>query len=147
MQYQKEWNTLYALVEALLQNNIPFKVDGKTLIFAHGLEFALDKICLTFKWKEEETVKDFFQNNMEVKGQDGFKYFDVMYQGMKIRCMFYGGCPGADTDEFLYRNTTMVQINEISVPVQSLEFYYENAPKDTLYYKMVEKHLKTVIND
>ena len=27
------------------------------MIFAHGLEFPLDKICLTFKWKDEETVK------------------------------------------------------------------------------------------
>ena len=70
---------------------------------------------------------------------EGFKSFDVMYRERKIRCMFYGECPGADMDEFLYRNTDLVQINDITVPVQSLEFYYKNAEKDTAHYKMVEE--------
>lgn len=56
--------------------------------------------------------------------------------------MFYGGCPGADTDEFLYRNTDLVQINDISIAVQSLQFYYENAEIDTEFYKMVKDWLK-----
>ena len=48
MQFQKEWDILCSLAENLFQNHIPFKVDGKTMIFAHGLEFPLEKICLTF---------------------------------------------------------------------------------------------------
>ena len=143
MQYQKEWNILCSLARELLQNQISFKVDGKTMIFAHGLEFPLDKICLTFKWNEEKIVKDFFHCDAVVKStKSGFKYFDVMFKGMKIRCMFYGDCPGADTDEFLYRNTDLVKINDISIAVQSLQFYYENAETDTEYYKMVEDWLK-----
>ena len=143
MQYQKEWRVLHSLAQELLQSSIPFKVDGKTMIFAHGLEFPLDKICLTFQWNDEEEVKRFFRYDMPAKStEDGFKYFDAMYQDMKIRCMFYGSCPGADSDEFLYRNTDIVQIDALLVPVQSLEFYYENAETDTGYYKMVEEWLK-----
>lgn len=143
MEYQKEWNILYTLAQDLQQSHIPFKVDGKTMIFAHGLEIPIDKICLTFKWNDEEDVKKFFQCDTAAKStQSGFKYLDVMFRGMKIRCMFYGDCPGADTDEFLYRNTDTVQINNISLAVQSLQFYYENAETDTEYYKMVEDWLK-----
>jgi len=142
MQFQKEWEILYDLAEALLQNRIPFKVDGKTMIFAHGLEFPLEKICLTFKWSDEETVRNFFHNDSEIRhAGSGFKYFDTLYRKMRIRCMFYGDCPGADTDEFLYRNTVSVQIRNLQVPVQSLKFYYENAEKNTPYYKMVAERL------
>ena len=142
MRYQKDWNILYSLVQELQKSRMTFKVDGKTMIFAHGLEFPLDKICLTFKWNDEERVRKFFGSNVEVKkGSEGFKSFDVMYRERKIRCMFYGECPGADMDEFLYRNTDLVQINDITVPVQSLEFYYKNAEKDTAHYKMVEEWL------
>lgn len=141
MHYQEEWSILYSLAQELQRSRIPFKVDGKTMIFAHGLEFPLDKICLTFKWNDEERVRRFFGYDMEINRiEEGFKhFFDVMYQEKKIRCMFYGGCPGADTDEFLYRNTDVVQINDVTVSVQSLEFYYRNAEKDTAYYKMVEE--------
>lgn len=142
MHYKKEWNILYSLIKDLQEFGIPFKVDGKTMIFAHGLEIPLDKICLTFQWNDEEKVQNFFGYNTEVKeGAEGFKYFDVMYREKKIRCMFYRESPGMDTDEFLYRNTDLVQINDISVPVQSLEFYYKNAEKDTAQYKMVEEWL------
>ena len=142
MQYKHEWSMLHSLAGSLIQNQIPFKVDGKTMIFAHGLEFPLDKICLTFKWKDEEIVKSFFRYHDEAnQTDDGFKYFDIPYQGMKVRCMFYGNCPGDDTDEFLYKNTDMVQIDHLVVPVQSLEFYYNNVEKDTEYYKIVEKRL------
>ncbi len=142
MRYRKDWNILYSLVRELQKSKMGFKVDGKTMIFAHGLEIPLDKICLTFQWNDEEMVRKFFADDTEVKtGAEGFKYFDVMYQEKKIRCMFYGECPGADTDEFLYRNTDLVQINDITVPVQSLEFYYKNAEKDTAHYKMVEEWL------
>lgn len=143
MQYKKEWNILYALAQDLLQSHISFKVDGKTMIFAHGLEIPIDKICLTFKWNDEGAVRSFFQCDTVAKNtKSGFKYFDVLFKGMKIRCMFYGDCPGADTDEFLYRNTDLVKINNITIAVQSLEFYYENAETDTEYYKMVEEWLK-----
>jgi len=141
MHYQKEWNILYSLVRELQKSGMTFKVDGKTMIFAHGLEFPLDKICLTFKWNDEERVRRFFGYDKEMNRiEEGFKhFFDVMYRDKKIRCMFYGGCPGADTDEFLYRNTDLVQINDVTVSVQSLEFYYKNAEKDTAHYKMVEE--------
>lgn len=140
MRYQKDWNILYSLVRELQNSKMSFKVDGKTMIFAHGLEIPLDKICLTFQWDAEETVRKFFSDDTEAKeGAEGFKYFDVMYRGKKIRCMFYRESPGMDTEEFLYRNTDLVQINDITVPVQSLEFYYKNAEKDTTHYKMVEE--------
>lgn len=142
MQYKREWDILCSLAGNLSQAHIPFKVDGKTMIFAHGLEFPLDKICLTFKWKDEETAKCFFHCDAETRHTEkGFKYFDVIYEEMKVRCMFYGDCMGADTDEFLYKNTDLVQINDLLVPVQSLEFYYENAEKNSIYYQMVEEHL------
>jgi len=113
------------------------------MIFAHGLEIPLDKICLTFKWKDEETVKTFFHSDVTTEHpQDGFKYFDVTYEGMKIRCMFYGSCPGDDTDDFLLKNTDLVQIDSLQIAVQSLEFYYENAEKNSNYYKLVEEWLE-----
>ena len=143
MQYQNEWNILYSLAQDLLHSHIPFKVDGKTMIFAHGLEIPIDKICLTFKWNDEEAVRRFFCCETVAKNaKSGFKYFDVMFQGMKTRCMFYGDCPEADTDEFLYRNTDLVRINDIFIAVQSLQFYYENAETDTEYYKTVKMWLK-----
>lgn len=168
MLYQKEWEILYALAEELLQSRIPFKVDGKTMIFAHGLEFPLEQICLTFKWGDEETVKSFFHHDSAARHTGyGFKYFDARYRGMRVRCMFYGNCTGEDmeggqglsmekghsmeeklsmekkhsTDEFLYRNTDLVQIRNLLIPVQSLKFYYENAEKETPYYKMVAERL------
>ncbi len=143
MKYRKEWDVICSLVKDLEQSNIKFKIDGKTMIFAHGLEFVLDKICLTFKWGDEEAVKDFFGHNEEAKhAKEGFKYFDVMYEDMKLRCMFYGECPDADTDEFLYKNTDLVWIDSHAVRVQSLEFYYENAEKNTEYYSMVKEWFK-----
>lgn len=155
MQFQKAWRILYSLAQKLSHNHISFKIDGKTMIFAHGLEIPLDKICLTFKWKDEEVVKKFFhldrlsskiEENIEITIEtkhigDRFKYFDVMYEEMKIRCMFYGNCLGDDADEFLYKNTDFISINNLIVPVQSLEFYCENAEKDSEYYKMVEEWL------
>lgn len=137
MKHQREWRVLCSLAQALQQRQIAFKVDGKTLIFAHGLEFPLDKICLTFKWHEEGTVRDFFRCGAAKSSGDGFKYVDAVYGGMKIRCMFYGGCADADTDEFLYRNTDWVRINQLPVAVQSLEFYLENAEADTALYRSV----------
>lgn len=143
MQFQKEWDILCSLADDLLHSHIPFKIDGKTMIFAHGLEFPLEKICLTFKWGDERSVKEFFHYDMETEhAGNGFKYFDALYHEMKIRCMFYGGCPGADTDEFLYKNTDLVQINGLIIPVQSLEFYYENAEKNTAYYEMTANRLQ-----
>ena len=142
MQYKQEWKILCSLAKSLLQNHILFKVDGKTMLFTHGLEIPLDKICLTFKWKDEETIRKFFDTDIAAKYiDDGFKFFDVIYKRMKIRCMFYGNCQGDDTDEFLYKNTDLVQIDSLVVRVQTLEFYYENAEKDSKYYKMVEERL------
>jgi hypothetical protein len=78
---------------------ISYKVDGKTSIFAHGLEFKLDKIGLTFKWKEEQKIRDFFHHKGNaVNSFGGFKYFDTAFEGMKVRCMFYGDYPGDDTE-------------------------------------------------
>ena len=143
MRYTHEWSILSSLAKHLLQTGISFKVDGKTMIFAHGLEIPLDKICLTFKWNDEETVKEFFHSDVKTEHmQDGFKYFDATYEDTKIRCMFYGNCPGDDTNEFLYSHTDLVQVDSLLLPVQSLEFYYENAEKNTSCYKLVEEWLK-----
>ncbi len=76
--------------------------------------------------------------------EDGFKYFDAIYEEMTIRCMFYNDFSGTDRDEFLYKNTDLVQIDHHIIPVQSLEFYYENAEENSIYYKMVEEWLGTV---
>ncbi|MDF2543379.1 MAG: AraC family transcriptional regulator [Herbinix sp.] len=142
MQQKEDWRILLLLAEKLKQAKIKFKVDGKTMIFAHGLEFKLDKICFTFKWNEEQIVKDFFEyEGNSISSFHGFKFFDVMFEGMKVRCMFYGECPGDDTDDFLFRNTDPVNVEGQILDVQTLEFYYANSePKDE-YYKMVEQWL------
>lgn len=143
MQQKEDWRVLLLLAEKLTHEQIDFKVDGKTMIFAHGLEFKLEKICLTFKWNEEQKVKDFFNYDGNVKSSfNGFKYFDVIYEGMKVRCMFYGDCPGDCTNEFLYRNTEPVDVDGQIIYVQTLEFYYENSEPNNEYYKMVEQWLK-----
>ncbi len=142
MHQKEDWRVLLSLAKKLKHNQIKFKVDGKTMIFAHGLEFKLEKICLTFKWNEEQRVKEFFHCNGKAKSShDGFKYFDTIFEGMKIRCMFYGNCQGDDTDEFLYRNSEPVDVDGHIIYVQTLEFYYENAEPNNEYYKMVEQWL------
>ncbi|BCJ95812.1 hypothetical protein acsn021_33810 [Anaerocolumna cellulosilytica] len=143
MQQKEDWYILLSLADKLNQSKIKFKVDGKTMIFAHGLEFKLEKICLTFKWNEEQIIQDFFgYNKKAIECFKGFKYFDVIFEGMKVRCMFYGDCPGDDTDDFLYRNTEPVEVDGKILPVQKLEFYYANTEPKDQYYKMVEQWLK-----
>lgn len=143
MQQKEDWRILLALAKQLNQSKIKFKVDGKTMIFAHGLEFKLEKICLTFKWNEEQRVQDFFGYSEKARVSfKGFKYFDVMFEGMKVRCMFYGDCIEDDSDEFLYRNTEPVNVDGEIICVQTLEFYYQNAGPIDEYYKMVEQWLK-----
>lgn len=142
MQFQREWGILCALAEDLIQSRIPFKVDGKTMIFAHGLEFPLEKICLTFQWDDEERVRRFFRYDSETRHTGGsFQYFDGQYRDMRVRCMFYDVRPGQDSEALLYRNTDSVQVGALLLPVQSLEFYYENAEKDTPFYSMVARRL------
>lgn len=143
MQEKEDWRVLLLLGNKLDQDQIKFKVDGKTMIFAHGIEFKLEKICLSFKWNEEQRVKDFFEYDGKAKSSfKGFKYFDVMFEGMKVRCMFYGDCSGDDTDEFLFRNTEPVDVDGQILNVQTLEFYYENSEPNNEYYKMVEQWIK-----
>ncbi len=60
MQFQQEWNLLCSLTEHLLRENIPFKVDGKTMIFCHGLEFPLEKICLTLNGRTRKLSETSF---------------------------------------------------------------------------------------
>ena len=136
MEYQKEWNILYTLAQDLQQSHIPFKVDGKTMIFAHGLEIPIDKICLTFKWNDESKIKSFFHHTSALKHPEkGFKFFDTVFANTKIRCMFYESPLNGDDDTFLYKNTDLVQVDDLLVPVQSLQFYYENAEKTSEYYE------------
>ncbi|HML45402.1 MAG TPA: AraC family transcriptional regulator [Clostridia bacterium] len=151
MTYQEDWKILRSLAQRLDEAGIPFKVDGKTMIFAHGLEFKLEKICLTFLWNEERRVLDFFGSRGQAKEwypdnstekSPAFKYFDAQDQGMKIRCMFYGGCGGDDTRELLYRNTDRVEVDGHAMRVQSLEFYYQNGDQGDAVYAMVEEYLK-----
>lgn len=151
MTYQEDWKILRSLAQRLDAAGIPFKVDGKTMIFAHGLEFKLEKICLTFLWNEEQQVLDFFGSRGPAKEwypdkspekSPAFKYFDVQDQDMKIRCMFYGRCDGDDTEKFLYRNTDRVEVDGHAMRVQSLEFYYQNGDRGDAFYAMVEEYLK-----
>ena len=67
----------------------------------------------------------------------------TVFEDMKVRCMFYGDCPGDDTDELLFRNAEPVDVDGQIIPVQTLEFYYENAEPDNEYYQVVENWLKT----
>lgn len=143
MEYKEEWRILLSLAKHLKEANITFKVDGKTSIFAHGLEFPLDKIGLTFKWKEEEKIADFFgYEGTALSTFKGYKYFDTTFETMKVRCMFYGDENSDNTDEELYQNTHPIDIDGQIIAVQSLEFYYQNANPDSKYYKMVETWMK-----
>lgn len=140
---KEDWRILMLLCRKIKNADIPFKVDGKTMIFAHGLEFKLEKICLTFCWKDEQIVRAFFGEKGESNPPyPDFKFFDTMFEGMKIRCMFYGDYPDCNTEEGLYRNADLVKVDEEVIRVQSLEFYYENAKPDPVYYKMVADYLK-----
>jgi AraC-like DNA-binding protein len=143
MKQKEDWRILLLLAKKLDDEGIHFKVDGKTMIFAHGLEFKLEKICLTFRWNEERRIIDFFGYKGKAESSfGGFKYFDTMFEGMKIRCMFYGECQDDDTDEFLYRNAELVDVDGQRIYVQTLEFYIENTEPDQKYYKIVEDWLK-----
>jgi hypothetical protein len=143
MKQPEDWNYLLLLADRLNQARIKFKVDGKTMIFAHGIEFKLDKIGLTFLWNKVLDVKAFFHfEGNPIVNHQGFMYFDVMFQGRKVRCMFYGDCEGDDTEDFLLRNTDLVLVDGQGISVQSLEFYYENAEPDNEYYTMVDEWLK-----
>lgn len=140
MEEKEGWRVLLTLASKLDIEGIPFKVDGKTMIFAHGLEFKLEKICLTFKWDDEQRILDFFgQKGRTARNtQPGFKYFDTMFENMKIRCMFYGDRPGDDTDGFLYRNTDLGNADGQTLHVQTIKFYLDNAEqKDNEFYQKV----------
>lgn len=143
MVQKEDWGILLRLIKKLQEAGITFKIDGKTMIFAHGLEFKLEKICLTFKWHEEQKVLDFFKEDGEFsETHPGFKYYDTRFSGMKVRCILYEEFPGSDTDEVIYQNTDLVEIDGVIVHVQSLEFYYENGKPGDKYYSMVEAYIK-----
>ena len=140
-EYQEDWRILLALAEKLNSAGIAFKVDGGTMIFAHGMDFKLEKICLTFKWDEEQRIIDFFgyKGKADSSYQPGFKYFDSAFEGMKIRCMFFGDCPSDETDAFLYHNADVVIADGQTLHVQTVEFYIENAEprKRNEFYQQV----------
>lgn len=145
MTYQSDWRILLTLAKALDEAGILFKVDGKTMIFAHGIEFKLEKICLTFKWHEVQRILDFFAIKsapQTVPQHPGFVFFDAQYSGMKIRCMFYGDCPGDETDDFLLQNTDAIAVDGQVLIVQSLAFWLANTTQtgDPLY-ALVEAHV------
>lgn len=143
MKQKDDWSILIQLVQKLQTKGIHFKVDGKTMIFAHGLEFKLDRICLTFPWKEEERVLQFFHEKGQfVSGYQGFQYLDTVFEGMPVRCMQYQVFEGMDELDALYKNTDYIEVDGHSFHVQSLEFYYENASKESPYYSWVEDYLK-----
>lgn len=145
MQHKSDWKVLLLLAKKLDQQKIKFKVDGKTMVFAHGLEFKLEKICLTFKWNEEARISKVFNYDGKAKSTfSGFKYFDVTFEGMKIRCMFYGeDSANNNSDDFLFLNAEPVEVDGQIIYVQTLEFYYENAQPNDEYYKRVEQFLKS----
>lgn len=143
MKHATEWKVIYSLADVLTKHHIPFKIDGRSMIFAHGLEIPIDKLCLTFKWNDELKIKNFFHHYSALKQPEkGFKFFDTVHANTKIRCMFYEPPLNGNDNTFLYQNTDLVQIDNLIVPVQSLQFYYENAEKTSKYYKIVEDYLK-----
>ena len=98
---------------------------------------------MTFKWNEEQKVLDFFEYRGKAKETfKGFKYFDTYFKGMKIRCMFYGDCLGDDTDELLYKNADLIDVDGQRIYAQSLEFYNENSEPEDEFYQLVDDWLK-----
>ena len=73
---------------------------------------------------------------------NGFKYFDTKFEGMKIRCMFYGECESEHTDEFLLQNAELVDVDGQMIYVQTLKFYIENTEPDNEYYEIVDQWLR-----
>lgn len=147
MEQKDAWRILLALTKRLEAQGIPFKIDGKTVLFAHGFDYKLDKICLSFKWNDEQRVLDFFghKGKADKSAQSAFWYFDAMFDTMKIRCMAYGDCqPQHNTDDFLYRNTDFVNADGQILRVQTVDFYLENAePKDSEFYLTVSQWAKS----
>ena len=139
MKQRKDWGILLLLANDLDQAAISFHIDGKAMIFIHGLEFPLDKICVTFKWNEEERVREFFGSSSETKSNEDttFKYFDTAYQNYKIRCMFFDRCIDDVTDEILQRNAEPIDVDGQIIMAQTLEFYLEyEIEKDALYNRV-----------
>jgi AraC-like DNA-binding protein len=141
MGHKEEWGVLLALAERLDAEGIPFKVDGKTMLFAHGLDFQPDKLCLTFRWDDERRVLEFLRHTgaANKSEQPGFWYFDAVFDGMTIRCMSYESAqPAGGTDEILYRDTDLVNADGQLLHVQTVDFYLANADsKDGDFYRMV----------
>ncbi len=145
MEFKEDWKMLLALGNRLDEAGLAYKVDGKTMVFAHGLEFKLDKICVTFKWNDERRVAEIFgyDGEADTKFANNFKYFDARFQGMKVRCMFYGDVPGDDTDEFLYNNTDLVLVDGQTLRAQTLEFFAANTEPEGALYQRVDRWLKS----
>lgn len=143
MKYKVNWSILIHLIKKLQMKKIDFKVDGKTTVFAHGLEFRLDKIHLTFQWKEEQKVLQFFdEKGPFIECYPGFRYFDTIFEGIKIRCMLYQVFEGMNALEYLYQNSDFVEVSGTYFHAQSLEFYYENNEQEDPLYMLVENYLK-----
>lgn len=146
MKYCSDYERLLALAKQLKAAGIRFKVDGKTMIFAHGIEFSLDKICLTFLDAEKSKVNDFFTKQSSQTGEwktpyQGFDYMDTEFQGFLIRCMCYHQSQDSNSEQQLYLNTDLVDLDGEVIHVQSLEFYLENSKPDSNYYKLVTDYL------
>ncbi len=140
MKHQTEWKALLSLAKKMDDHGIQYKADGKTMIFAHGLEFQPDKLHFTFKWGDEQKILDFFgEKGPAIPYGNGFKYFDTKIQGMKVRCMFYAVCPGDDADALFYRNTDRVEIDGQVFPAQTVAFYLQNGEPGGDFYRQVEE--------
>lgn len=134
---------LCSLAQALDTAGIAFKADGKASLFAHGLAITPDKIGLTFLWQEEQRILDWFDHAGQAQvWLPGFKYFDAAFDGMTVRCMFYGGCPGDDTREFLYRNTDEICLEGQWLRAQSVDFYVQNAQPGEACYDLAVQWLE-----
>lgn len=138
------WNLILVLAKELDASNIPYHFDGKTMIFVHGLEINLNKIGLTFKWTDEKKIKHFFGPNNQTYHYDfmHFKYFDALYHGFPIRCMFYGKSGVQISDETLQANAEPINVDGQIIMAQKLEFYLEFASEEEELYKCVENFVK-----
>ena len=138
------WKLIIVLTKELDDAHIPYHLDGKTMIFVHGLEINLNKIGLTFKWNDEKKIKHFFGLNNETYDYDfmHFKYFDTLYHGFPIRCMFYGKSGEQISDEILQANAEAINVDGQIIMAQKLEFYLEYASEEEELYQCVKDFVK-----
>lgn len=133
------WEILLHLAKGLEDDKLWYHIDGKSLIFAHGIDIPIERIGVTFPWRDESRVRRFF-GPAGLKTVDysfsQFKYFDAQFEGFPVRCMFYGGDGLIQTKEEFQKNAEPVLVSGQLIMVQKLEFYMRYAEDEELIAKI-----------